>query len=108
MVFVYKSDPDRGRRWAEVFAREAPDVEFRIWPDVGDPLRVDVLAAWVPPGCCAAWPPPLRHVADSARRITAGEPAQQLLEGRNSEAQGTEVQVISAAFKLLAQARANV
>ncbi|AVS71202.1 glyoxylate/hydroxypyruvate reductase A [Paracidovorax avenae] len=49
MVFLYKSDPVRGRQWAEVFAAQAPDVEFRIWPDVGDAERVRFLAAWEPP-----------------------------------------------------------
>lgn len=49
-VFVYKSDPLRGRAWAEVFARHAPGVDFRIWPDVGpDAAQVRWLAAWVPP-----------------------------------------------------------
>jgi glyoxylate/hydroxypyruvate reductase A len=48
-AFVYKADPERGRRWAEVFRREAPDIDFRIWPDIGDPLRVHYLAAWEPP-----------------------------------------------------------
>ncbi|MDA8449400.1 glyoxylate/hydroxypyruvate reductase A [Acidovorax sp. NCPPB 3859] len=49
MVFLYKSDPVRGRQWAEVFAAQAPDIEFRIWPDVGDAERVRFLAAWEPP-----------------------------------------------------------
>jgi glyoxylate/hydroxypyruvate reductase A len=48
-AFVYKSDPDRGRRWAEVFARDAPHIDFRIWPDIGDPAQVHALAAWQPP-----------------------------------------------------------
>jgi glyoxylate/hydroxypyruvate reductase A len=48
-VFVYKADPERGRRWAEVFRREAPEIDFRIWPGVGDPLHVQYLAAWEPP-----------------------------------------------------------
>lgn len=49
MSFVYKADPVRGRIWAEVFAREAPEIEFRIWPDVGDAAQVRFLAAWEPP-----------------------------------------------------------
>jgi len=32
-----------------VFKRDAPDIDFRIWPDVGDPARVRFLAAWEPP-----------------------------------------------------------
>lgn len=48
-VFVYKADPQRGRQWADVFARDAPDVEFRLWPDVGDVADARFLAAWEPP-----------------------------------------------------------
>nr|WP_316642099.1 glyoxylate/hydroxypyruvate reductase A [uncultured Roseateles sp.] len=47
--FVYKSDPVRGRVWAEIFARQAPQLDFRIWPDIGDPADVRFLAAWEPP-----------------------------------------------------------
>lgn len=47
--FVYKSDPVRGRIWAEIFARQAPQLDFRIWPDIGDPAEARFLAAWEPP-----------------------------------------------------------
>ncbi len=49
MSFVYKADPVRGARWAALFAQRAPDIEFRLWPDVGDPAKVRYLACWVPP-----------------------------------------------------------
>lgn len=48
-TFLYKSDPVRGRQWAEVFGRHRPDIDFRIWPDVGDAAQVRFLAAWEPP-----------------------------------------------------------
>ena len=48
-VFLYKADPVRGRKWAEVFAQRAPDLDFRIWPEIGDPAQVRFLAAWEPP-----------------------------------------------------------
>jgi predicted GNAT family N-acyltransferase len=48
-TFIYKSDPVRGRQWAEVFRRRAPEIDFRIWPDIGDAARVRFLAAWEPP-----------------------------------------------------------
>ena len=48
-TFLYKSDPTRGQLWADVFRRRAPGIDFRIWPDIGDPAQVRFLAAWVPP-----------------------------------------------------------
>jgi len=48
MTLLYKSTPERGRVWKELFAREAPEIGFRIWPDVGDPGDVRYLAVWVP------------------------------------------------------------
>jgi len=49
MSFVYKGDPQRGRIWAELFARKAPQLPFRMWPDIGDGTQVRYLAAWEPP-----------------------------------------------------------
>jgi glyoxylate/hydroxypyruvate reductase A len=48
-TFLYKADPVRGRAWAEVFRLRAPELDFRLWPDIGDPARVRFLAAWEPP-----------------------------------------------------------
>ena len=48
-AFVYKADPQRGRQWAEIFEREAPEIEFRLWPEIGDSAQVRFLAAWQPP-----------------------------------------------------------
>jgi glyoxylate/hydroxypyruvate reductase A len=49
MTFLYKANATRGQRWARHFAARAPDLPFRMWPDVGDPDEVRYLAAWVPP-----------------------------------------------------------
>ncbi|MBT0961594.1 2-hydroxyacid dehydrogenase [Denitromonas iodatirespirans] len=49
MSFLYKSEPERGAVWARLFAERMPDMDFRIWPDVGDPSAVQYLAAWEPP-----------------------------------------------------------
>jgi glyoxylate/hydroxypyruvate reductase A len=48
-AFVYKADPQRGRQWAEIFGHEAPEIDFRLWPEVGDGADVRYLAAWEPP-----------------------------------------------------------
>jgi glyoxylate/hydroxypyruvate reductase A len=48
VTFLYKADPVRGAQWAERFALRAPDLPFRVWPDIGDPAEVRYLAAWSP------------------------------------------------------------
>lgn len=49
MNIVYKSEPERGRKWAALVAERAPGSSFRQWPDIGDPTTVDYLVAWQPP-----------------------------------------------------------
>lgn len=48
MSLLCGMDKARAMVMAEVFAREAPDIEFRILPDVGDPAKVEYLVAWQP------------------------------------------------------------
>ena len=48
-AFVYKADLERGRQWADIFRREAPQIDFRLWPEIGDADDVRFLAAWEPP-----------------------------------------------------------
>ena len=68
-TFLYKSDPVRGRQWAEVFRRRAPGIDFRIWPDVGDPTQVRFLAAWVPPDDLAVRFPNLKVLFSSGAGV---------------------------------------
>lgn len=72
-VFLYKADPVRGRRWAEVFAAEAPEIEFRLWADWGapgdDPARVRWLAAWEPPDDIAGRFPQLQLLMSSGAGV---------------------------------------
>lgn len=49
MSVLYRSDGARGRTWAEVFASEAPDLAFHVWPDAGNLREVEYLIAWQPP-----------------------------------------------------------
>lgn len=61
-TFLYKGDAERGRRWGAVFARERPDIAFRLWPDMGDADDVCWLAAWEPPADFARLFPGLQAV----------------------------------------------
>jgi glyoxylate/hydroxypyruvate reductase len=49
MTFLYKANATRGQQWARHFAARAPELPFRMWPDIGDPAAVRYLAVWVPP-----------------------------------------------------------
>jgi glyoxylate/hydroxypyruvate reductase A len=49
MTFLYKANAQRGQQWARHFAARAPEMPFRIWPDVGDPKDVRYLGVWMPP-----------------------------------------------------------
>jgi glyoxylate/hydroxypyruvate reductase A len=48
MTVLYKSDPARGAIWAQRFAERAPELGFRLWPDIGDPAEIRYLVAWQP------------------------------------------------------------
>ena len=49
MTVLYKADPERGREWKNIFADRAPDLPFRIWPEIGDPAAIRYVVAWEPP-----------------------------------------------------------
>jgi len=68
-TFLYKSDPIRGQQWAEVFRQHAPDIDFRIWPDIGDPQHVCFLAAWEPPADIATLFPRLQVLFSSGAGV---------------------------------------
>jgi glyoxylate/hydroxypyruvate reductase len=45
-TLLFSSDIDDPRPWRALFARERPDVEFRIWPDVGDLSDITHALVW--------------------------------------------------------------
>jgi glyoxylate/hydroxypyruvate reductase len=48
-AILFKSTQARARVWARRFAAELPELEFRVWPEAGDPDEVRYLAAWTLP-----------------------------------------------------------
>lgn len=48
-ALVFYSDVDIGETWREALQRELPDLDVRIWPDIGDPEEVRYVLVWKPP-----------------------------------------------------------
>ena len=48
MTLLFYSDTDAPEPWREALALELPEMEFRIWPDVGEPARVTYALVWRP------------------------------------------------------------
>ena len=52
---LFASNIDDPAPWEALFARERPDVEFRIWPDIGDPEDITHALIWrIPNGVLAS------------------------------------------------------
>lgn len=48
MCILYMAEPSGAAEWRQAFSKQAPDVEFRKWPDLGDPSEVRYIIAWKP------------------------------------------------------------
>ncbi|MGL3107496.1 2-hydroxyacid dehydrogenase [Bradyrhizobium sp. BR 1432] len=62
MTVLYKANMVRGAEWARFFAERAPDLPFRLWPDIGNPADIRYLVVWVPPDDIATTFPNLELV----------------------------------------------
>lgn len=49
MTLLFKVEDARGLAWKALFAKHAPDIDVRLWPDVGDPTDIRYFSAWMPP-----------------------------------------------------------
>src|SRR5512132_1900369 len=69
MSVLYRSDAPRAAAWARYFAEQAPDLDFRVWPDTGDLEQVEYLIAWQAPGNFLASLPNLKVLFSSGAGI---------------------------------------
>ncbi|HMD66944.1 MAG TPA: glyoxylate/hydroxypyruvate reductase A [Stellaceae bacterium] len=57
MALLFRSSVDSEARWKPQLARLMPELEVRIWPEVGDPAEIDYALVWRPePGLLASLP----------------------------------------------------
>ena len=48
MALLFKSETDRAALWRDAFLKLAPDLDFREWPEVGDPADIEFALVWHP------------------------------------------------------------
>src|SRR5207302_2252325 len=57
MALLFRSSVDSEARWKPHLARLMPELEVRIWPEIGDPAEIDYALVWRPePGLLASLP----------------------------------------------------
>jgi len=57
MALLLSPQPGTGDVWRAAFAAAMPELEVRVWPDVGDPAMIDIAAVGsMPPGALAKLP----------------------------------------------------
>ncbi|MBM3572375.1 MAG: glyoxylate/hydroxypyruvate reductase A [Alphaproteobacteria bacterium] len=49
MALLFKGLSDNVEEWRRELTRRIPDLDMRIWPDVGDPADIDVAFTWQAP-----------------------------------------------------------
>ncbi len=57
MTLLFCSASDKADLWRAEIARHLPDLEIRVWPDLGNPAEIDMALVWKPPaGMLASLP----------------------------------------------------
>jgi phosphoglycerate dehydrogenase-like enzyme len=46
MALLFKSNSDSAARWEKELRTHIPDLDFRVWPDYGDPADIDFALVW--------------------------------------------------------------
>jgi glyoxylate/hydroxypyruvate reductase A len=69
MAILYRSDKARGAAWSRFFAENAPDLDFRVWPDAGNLAEIEYLVAWQAPRELIASLPQLKVLFSSGAGV---------------------------------------
>ena len=63
MVLLFISSVDSAVEWSTELGKHLPDLECRVWPDVGDPRDIEAALVWRPPTGVLASLPNLKLIA---------------------------------------------
>ena len=62
MALLFRSTVNSAARWQEVLGRLRPGLEFRAWPEIGDPNEIEYALVWRAPAGFLASLPNLRLI----------------------------------------------
>jgi glyoxylate/hydroxypyruvate reductase len=60
---LFRSSSSFGERWKAELARYIPDLDFRVYPEIGDPAEIAMALVWKPPHGVLATLPNLKLIA---------------------------------------------
>jgi glyoxylate/hydroxypyruvate reductase A len=63
MALLFQSSIDSAERWSAELHRLLPDLEIRVWPEIGDAGDIDAALVWRPPAGLLASLPNLKLIA---------------------------------------------
>lgn len=46
---LFRSDNDNPDEWRDALSKRMPDLDFRVWPEVGDPTEIEFALVWKAP-----------------------------------------------------------
>ena len=71
LALVFVSPSDDPNAWTAALARLLPDLEVRVFPDIGDPAEIDLALVWLPPAGLLASLPNLQAILSLGAGIDA-------------------------------------
>jgi glyoxylate/hydroxypyruvate reductase A len=71
VALLFFSEDDDPQAWGEALRRRVPDIDFRVWPDMGNPAEIDAALVWLPPPGLLAKLPNLRAIFSLAAGVDA-------------------------------------
>ncbi|WP_207458013.1 glyoxylate/hydroxypyruvate reductase A [Azospirillum sp. SYSU D00513] len=71
MTLLFCSTSDNADRWVGELRKRAPNLEVRVWPEMGDPAEIDYALVWKPPHGLLAGLPNLKLIVSLGAGVEA-------------------------------------
>jgi glyoxylate/hydroxypyruvate reductase A len=71
MALLFYSLDDDAEAWRRELLRHLPDLDYRVWPELGDPAEIDAALVWKPPPGLLRGLPNLKAILSLAAGVDA-------------------------------------